>query len=338
MTMRSFNILGTGEYRPRRIVTSLELDEMMGVSAGTFEKKSGVVSRRWASSDESTSMMAAEAARSALARAGMAADELDCIVSAGGTFERAIPCTAVLVQRALGLSGSSIPCFDINSTCLSFLTALDTVSALLSSGRFRRVLVVSSDIPSLGLDKTHIESFSIFGDGAAAAILSADTQGQGEIRVLASHMETYSAAAEVCRVPAGGTAMHPCRDDVTHEQLVQASRFFMDGKAAYKVSAENIEGFVSRLFDGTGLGIDDMQMVIPHQASLLAMHHLRKKLGIPDERLVDIFSDHGNQVAASIPSALHSVLSNGRIGAGDRVLLIGTGAGISISGMVLWLT
>lgn len=334
MFTRSFNILGTGECRPSKVVTSRQLDDLFGKSEGTFERKSGVHSRRWVEPHETTSFMAAAAARQAFHAAGIEPSSVDCIVSASGTFERAIPCTAVLVQRELGLSGSSIPCFDVNSTCLSFLTALETVTALIEIGRFKTVLIVASDIPSLGLDQNHIESFSIFGDGAAAVVLG----NSRNVRLIASHMETYSSAAEVCRVTAGGTALHPCKPEVTHDELVAASRFFMDGKAAYKVSAEHIEGFMEMLFAGTGLTIDDMNLVIPHQASMLAMHHLRKKLGIPEGKLVDIFSDHGNQVAASIPTALHTAMTQGRIGSKDHVLLIGTGAGISIAGMVLYFT
>ncbi|MCZ7861412.1 beta-ketoacyl-ACP synthase III [Agrobacterium salinitolerans] len=335
MLSRSFNILGTGEYRPEYVVPSHYLDGTLKLPDGSVEKKSGVESRRWAEyGRETTSFMGAAAARQALEAAGLKPEDVDCVISAGGTVERAIPCTAVLVQRELGLSGSTIPCFDVNSTCLSFLTALDTASALLEVGRFKRILIVSSDIPSLGLDADHLESYSIFGDGAAAAVIGKDSE-RGSVEVIASHMETYSSAAEVCNVRAGGTAMHPCREELEYEEFVVASRFSMDGKAAYKVSAEHIEGFVSSLFQGTDLGIGDMDLVVPHQASMLAMHHLRKKLGIAEDRLVDIFADHGNQVAASIPTALHTAITQGRIKPGNRVLLIGTGAGISIAGMVL---
>jgi 3-oxoacyl-[acyl-carrier-protein] synthase-3 len=335
MRASSFNILGTGEYRPETIIPSRSLDEVLKLPVGSVERKSGVKSRRWADYDrETTSFMGAAAARAALMAAGLEPSNVDCVISAGGTMERAIPCTAVLIQRELGLSGSTIPCFDINSTCLSFLTALDTASALLEVGRYNRILIVSSDIPSLGLDADHLESYSIFGDGAAAVVIGKDTE-RGSVEVLASHMETYSAAAEVCNVMAGGTAMHPSKGDIDYQKLVTAFRFSMDGKGAYKVSAEHIEGFVSSLFNGTGLGIGDMDLVVPHQASMLAMHHLRKKLGIAEDRLVDIFADHGNQVAASIPTALHTAITQGRIAPGKRVLMIGTGAGISIAGMVL---
>jgi 3-oxoacyl-[acyl-carrier-protein] synthase-3 len=334
MQSRSFNILGTGEYRPEYVVPSHYLDGTLRLPDGSVEKKSGVESRRWADGHESTSFMGAAAARQALDASGISATDVDCIISAGGTVECAIPCTAVLIQRALGLSNSSIPCFDINSTCLSFLTALDTASALLEVGRYKRILIVSSDIPSLGLDQNHLESYTIFGDGAAAAVIGRENEG-GNVKVIASHMETYSAAAEVCTVKACGTAMHPSREELVYEELLKASRFSMDGKAAYKVSAENIGGFVSKLFADTGLGISDMDLVVPHQASMLAMHHLRKKLGIPREKLMDIFADHGNQVAASIPTALHTAITQGMIKPGNRVLLIGTGAGISIAGMVL---
>jgi len=331
--MKSFSILGTGSYLPVGTVLSSELDEELGFPTGTVEAKSGVFSRRRVDTSDTTSSMAAAAAEAALAEAGLGVRDLDLIISASGTVERAIPCSAVLVQKRLGLSGSSIPCFDVNSTCLSFLTALDVAAAFIATGAYRTVLIVSSDIPSLGLDRGHLESFSIFGDGAAAAVVGAE-RGR-PVKVVASRMETYSGASESCRVTAGGTGLHPCKPGVTHDDLIASSRFFMDGKAAYKVSAENIGGFVERLFGKTGFGIGDMDLVIPHQASLLAMHHLRRRLGIPEDRLVDIFRDHGNQVAASLPTALHHALSTGRVERGNRVLMIGTGAGISIAGMVL---
>jgi 3-oxoacyl-[acyl-carrier-protein] synthase-3 len=334
MESRKFSILGAGVYSPRNVVSSEAIDRRLGLREGTVSAKSGVKTRRFVSSDETTVSMAAAAARDALKSSGLAWSDIDCIVSASGTVEQAIPCTAVLVKRALGLSEIQTPCFDINSTCLSFVSALDTVTALMQVGRYRNVLIVSSDIPSHGLDWTHLESCTIFGDGAAAFVVGVGAAGIG-MRVLSSHMETYSDAADVCRVRSGGTRLHPMKSDVLATAVLEGSIFEMDGKAAYKVSATHVGGFVERLFGDAGVAMGDIDLVVPHQASLLGMHHLRKKLGIPTDKLVDIFSDHGNQVAASMPTALHHAWSKGMLMPGSKVLLIGTGAGISIAGMVL---
>jgi 3-oxoacyl-[acyl-carrier-protein] synthase-3 len=333
---RTFKILGSGTFRPDREVTSIELDDRLKRRHGWVENKSGVKCRRFAGENDTTVSMATNAARAAFANAGwskIAVGDIDCIISASGTMEQAIPCSASLIQKALGLSHMNIPCFDVNSTCLSFLTALDNASALMTVGRYRRILLVSSDIPSLGLNWDHMESSLIFGDGAAAMILERSTYGfSASATIKGSHMETYSLAANVCQVQAGGTKFHPSRQN---GDLSKLALFEMDGKAAYKVTAANIDGFLSTLFAGTGLQMKDIDLVIPHQASLLAMQHLRKKLKIPQEKLVDIFADHGNQIAASIPTAFHIALSSGRVNPGDNILLIGTGAGISLAGMIL---
>lgn len=336
MINRAFKILGTGVYRPLNEVTSHSLDEKLGKRKGWVEKKSGVVSRRFVGPHDTTSSMGAAAARAAISDAGwskIGSGDIDCIISGSGTMEQAIPCTAVLIQKALGLSHLTIPCFDINSTCLSFLSAIDTATAFLAIGRFRRILIVSSDIPSLGLNWEHMESSLIFGDGAAAVIIEASTPGYaGSATVLSSHMETYSEAAHVCQVQAGGTKYHPT---IYQGNLRELALFEMDGKRAFKVTAEQIDGFIEQLFSGTGLKMKDIDVVIPHQASQLAMKHLRKRLGIPVGKLIDIFADHGNQIAASMPTALHRARADGRLKPGTKALILGTGAGISLSGMIL---
>ncbi len=333
--MRAFKILASGIYQPSKTVFSSTLDEELGKPEGWVEKKSGVFSRNYASGPETTTYMGAMAALAAIQTLWTSIDHanIDCIISASGTVEQAIPCTAVLIQNNLGLSKSRIPCFDINSTCLSFLNALDAATAFLEVGRFKRILIISSEIPSLGLNKADMESSLIFGDGAAAMIIEKAKIGEpGSMTIVASHMETYSEGAEACQVLAGGTKYHPSKG---FADLRELALFEMDGKAAFKISATYIDDFVANLFKGTTLTLKDMDVVIPHQASMLAMHHLRKKLGIPAEKLVDIFATNGNQIAASIPTAFHHARINGNIKSGGNVLLIGTGAGISLSAMVL---
>jgi 3-oxoacyl-[acyl-carrier-protein] synthase-3 len=331
MSGRFINIIGTGKYLPERIVLAQELFAMIGKESVEIKNKLGITKRHFVCAAETTSFMAVQAAKQALENGKIIPEELDCIIGACGVMEQPIPCTATLVQKQLGLELSGIAAFDINSTCLSFLSALDVASYMIDAGRFRNVLIVSSDIPSLGLNWGSIENCTTFGDGAAAAVISKPIDNMN-IQVLASHMETYSEGSSYCRVQAGGTKMHPSK---FKGDLAKYALFEMDGKAAYKLTVRVIDGFIERLFKDTGLDLSDINLVIPHQASQMAMNHLRKKLHIPEEKFIDIFSTHGNQVAASIPTALHEAFMTKRIQRGDKFLLIGTGAGISLGGMIL---
>ena len=332
MLKNQIKIMGTGKYLPERVVLSSELDKRLNKKSGWVENKSGVYKRHFASAKETSSFMAAQAAERALLQANIKSGDLDCIVSACGVGEQAIPSTASLIQRQLGLERSGIAAFDVNSTCLSFLSALDVLSYMLNAGRYERALIVSSDIPSVGLDWSDMESCTIFGDGAAAVVISSEDVKENAMSILASRIETYSEGSAYCQVRGAGTKIHPLH---FKGDFAQYMLFEMDGKAVYKLIASLMSGFIKRLLDGVGLSLQDIDLVVPHQASLLAMHHLWKKLGIPKERTVDIFSTHGNQVAASIPTALHEAYEMGRIKRGDKVLLLGTSAGISLGGMVL---
>lgn len=331
MKHRQIHIAGTGKYLPREIISSSDLDRKLGKENGWVENKSGITKRHFASPDETTSFMAASAAKQALINANLKPSDLDCIIGACGVMEQSIPCTAALVQKQLGLEDSGIAAFDINSTCLSFLSALDNISYMIDAGRFKNVLIISSDIPSLGLNWSDMESCTIFGDGASAIIVS-QAKPDKCTNIIASHMETYSKGAGYCQVQAGGTKLHPSQ---FKGDLSKYALFEMNGKAAYKMTAEIIDEFIKRLFAGTGLDLKDIDLVIPHQASKLAMHHLRKKLGIVEEKLIDIFSTHGNQVAASIPTAIHEAFLGNKIFPRSKILLIGTGAGISLGGMIM---
>src|SRR5687768_11541822 len=174
----AFEISGWGTYRPRTVVTSGDLDARHGHEPGWTEREFGIAVRHRAAPDETSSMMAAEAARAALGRAGCAPASLDAIVGGCGIMEQPIPSTAALVQDRLGLGRSGIPAFDVNQTCLSFMTALDVAAMGIATGRWRKVLVFSSDIASAGLDPAQPKIRSIFGDGAAALVIAASPDPQ----------------------------------------------------------------------------------------------------------------------------------------------------------------
>lgn len=304
------------------------MDKRLGLPEGTVAKVGGVTHRYFATTAETAAELAAEAARAAMAAAGCGWADIDALVSASATMDQGMPCNAALVHRELGLDAFRIPAFDINASCLGFLVALDTLSWALTAGKYRRVLVVASDLASCGLNWEHLESSAIFGDGAAAAVLGTG----GASRLLASAMMTLSEGADYCRIPAGGSRYHP---DRIQTALLPLTRFHMDGKSVFRLAAQHLPGFVGRLLEQAQTTLDDIDWVVPHQASHLAMSHIRKSLGIPPEKFIDIFAEHGNQVAASLPTALDIAIRDGRIRRNQRILLLGTGAGLSIGGAVM---
>lgn len=325
---RNVKIQGMGSFLPKRMVTALEIDQMIGAKEGWSETKSGV-KQRYFVVDETSSFMGAEAAKLALQDAGISAAELDCIISGSGTMEQAIPSNACLIQEQLGLKHSGIPCFDVNSTCLSFVTALDMISYAIEAERFENVLLISSEISSVGINWRQDESSILFGDGAVAVVLS---KSEDHSKILATHMETYSAGAHLSEIRGGGTKIHPREHN---EETKNDFLFDMNGREIFKMSSKLIPDFIEKLFEPTNLTMQDIQMVIPHQASAAAMKIIRRKLQVQEEQFMNIIGDYGNMIAASIPMALYEAIKQGKVKRGDKVLLLGTSAGLSIGGVIL---
>jgi 3-oxoacyl-[acyl-carrier-protein] synthase III len=322
-------IQGSGAVQPRQRVPSEAIDARMGRPAGWTAANFAIRSRGVACDEETSSSLAAAAARLALRAAGWQPSDLCVIVAACGVMEQPIPGTACLIQRRLGLGASGIPAFDINATCLSFLVAMDTVALGLAAGRWRKALIVSSDIASAALDFDDPEASAIFGDGAAAVVVEAVA---GSSAMLGYRLETYGDGAELCQLEAGGTRLRP-HDDLGN--FLARSHFRMDGPGVFKATARRFPAFLERLLAACELTLDDIDLVVPHQASAAALEHLRRALGGAGERVVDIFADHGNQIAASMPSALCAAISGGRLRRGDKALLVGTAAGVSLGGAVI---
>lgn len=318
-------ILGTGAYLPQNRLQSTDIDARLGWKTGETEARFGIASRAVATAEETTSMMAAKAARQALDEAGGEAPDL--ILGACGVMEQPIPSTAALVQARLGYERSGIPAYDVNATCLSFVAALDHAALMIGAGRARRVLIVSADIASVGLDWNHPEAAAIFGDGAAAVVLG---PSYGRSAILSQRIETYSEGREACVLAAGGTRINPARGIAPADAM-----FRMDGQAAFRAASRRLPRFLARLLGDAGIARDGLDCIVPHQASALALDHARAALGFAKDRMVDIFAQYGNQIAASIPTALHRAIAEGRLKRGQTALLIGTSAGVSIGGAVL---
>lgn len=327
--MRGVRVLGTGVAPLDSPVTSAEMDIRLGLAPGSVERRTGVVSRH-VETKRSAAELGADAARRALEAAGLCLDDVDCLVAASGTPDQAMPCNAALLHHALNFGTRATPAFDINASCLSFLFALDTLSYLIDAGRYRRILIVSSDIASCGLDWDHLEESGIFGDGAAAAILG--HAGDSGSAVLASAFATFGEGAHSCEIRGGGSRHHPSR--VT-EPFAPLTTFRMDGKAVFRLAGGRLHAFVEDLVHASGIPLADIPVVVPHQASAQALRYTRHRLRLRGDQMVDIFAGHGNQVAASLPSALHEAIISGRLRRGHHALLLGSGAGVSLGGVVL---
>lgn len=327
--MRNVKIIGTGIYIPQRCITSQELASKIQIDEEIIQKM-GMKTRYYANNTERASYMGAQAAENALKDAQLTLNDIDLLICASGTMEMPIPCTAALIHKELQPS-QPLPAFDINSTCLSFLTALDTISYLIEAKRYRNVLIVSSEIASVGLNYDDPESASLFGDGAAAVIVSQRENNESSC-IVASRMNTYSAAWNHCMIPGGGTGYPPEKWTPGNNEMFQ---FHMNGKKTFKLVLQVLPLFIEQLFAIGNTAMDEMDFIIPHQASLSAINLLQKKLNIKPERMINIVEDYGNMIAASIPMALHQAIKTCKLCRGSRVLLLGTSAGISIGGMIL---
>jgi len=267
--------------------------------------------------------MAAHAARAALQSGGAP----DLIVYASVCPRQLIPDTSVYVQHELGLEG--IPSFSIHASCLSFLVALQNAAALVAAGTFRRVLVVSAERGTFGRNLSDPESAALLGDGAAAAVLEPTPRGEAS-EIAGFRMSTWPKGAALTELRGGGQAHSP-DDPATRPE---DNLFSMDGPGVFKMARRRVPALVRELLAEQGLGVDDIDWVVPHQASGPGLEML-PRMGFPAERTVNIVGQYGNCVAASIPMALAHLAASGRLRRGQRLLLLGTGAGFSVAGAVV---
>ena len=333
MNIRRLRLAQSAIHWPARVVTAVELDARFGLPAGWTEEKTGVVRRRFIEPGRDTNAsMGAAAVRQVLDAAGLDFADVDLLVNASGSIQQPIPCTAALIQRELGeaAAASGVPCLDLNATCLSFLLALEFAGAWLAARGGGRVLIVSSEIASQGVDWSDPHSACLFGDGAAAFLLEHDPAG-AESGLLASRFETFSEGAEHCEVRGGAQGQPPWTyAPERHRDFV----FRMDGPAVHRLAAKRLPGLVERVLADAGLRIDELAAVVPHQAGVTPMRLIERRLGLTPGKMVFTLAEHGNLIAASIPTALHLARKSGRVRAGDRVLFLGTAAGYAQGAMV----
>jgi len=327
--MLPVTIAGLGWYLPEQRITNEYFATQLGVVPGWIERATGVRERRYAAGETSAGMAAA-AARIALTNAGLTTHDLDAIIGASAAPQQAVPCTAALVQRELGAPDGGSVCWDMNATCLSFLFALQTAAHLIAAGVYRTILICSSEITSPSLDPNDCDTRVLFGDAAAAAVLTrSGTDDPGAIW----HVDfaTFSSGAHLTEALGGGTLHHPADPATTREH----NSFRMHGLAIFKFATRLSAPFLDRFFRTVGWERSVIDVVVPHQASRHAIDQLSERLGFRREQIYSNLAERGNCVGASIPLALAEAVAAGRIRRGDRVLLVGTGAGLTLGAVAL---
>lgn len=331
MAVRSFKvkIAGVGKYLPQRVITSTELENQLQFPNGWVERVTGIRSRRYAGG-ETVTEMAAAAARDALAMAGLQPSDLDAIIGASASTQQAIPCTAAFVQRALGAPVGKSMCFDVNTTCLGFVLALQNAACLIETGIYQTILIFSSEIGTYSRNQKQWESSVMFGDGAAAAVVTVARPDEASA-IWHSRLVTYSDGADLTRLVGGGTLHHP-NDPATTPEM---NMFEMDGTSVLKWAAELLPPFVKQFNQELGWTTQDYQQVIPHQASGQGLKLLTSHVGFSPQQVFNHVQERGNCIAASIPLALAEAVESEHVRRGDRLLLLGTSAGLSIGALAL---
>lgn len=310
----------TSAWTSPEVQTADEVGAWIGRSADWIRSRTGVDRRHVWTGDPA--VQAAHAARPLLE-----SGPVDLIVNASLTPRQLIPDTSVFVARELGLEGT--PSFSVHATCLSFVVGLQVAALHVHAGLARRVLLVSSEVASPSRDPEQPESAALLGDGAAAALIEATPPGQGSC-ILDHVMHTFPSGAELTEFRGAGVMHHPNDPDTT----AQDNLFQMQGPRIYRHARRRVGELLDELWARNDLSPDRVDLVVPHQASGHGLAAL-SRYGFREDRIVDILAEYGNCIAASVPMALAHAEARGRLKRGDTVLLVGTGAGLSVAGTLL---
>ncbi|OBW92551.1 3-oxoacyl-ACP synthase [Gallibacterium genomosp. 3] len=325
MVKQGINVLGIGKALPTKVVLSTDIDKRNHLSLGTTEKVTGLAKRCFLAEDQTAESLLDQAIREALAEANLQVDDIDCIINASAIDQQAIPFNAASTHRLLNPS-KPIAGFDINMTCLSVLRAFDIASRLLDD--YKHILIVSCDIVSAGLDWSNIRTAGIFADGATAMVVTSSQTGG----IILSNFEVHSEGYEYCRIRGAGHKITPHNYTGNYQDVLY---FEMNGKKLYKLSSTILPRFIEESLASKNLTLDDIDWIVPHQASQSSLDHVVKLLNIKRDKFIDIFKTHGNQVASSIPSALHTLFRTQQLKSGQKIMLVGTSAGVGL-GLVVW--
>lgn len=320
-------LCGTGSALPQHLRLSSAIDAELGLPDGTLGAATGVISRGVVAGAEDQLTLALAASQKALSDAGITAGDLQLVIGACAVPYQPLPAMAPLLAARLGVTDGQLAAFDVNSSCLSFVTGVDVAARMLKAGEY--ALVFSAELASRALPwQSQPEVAALFGDGAGAVVL----RGGGADKLKASLFRSYPSGWQACEIGAGGTRFDYHRDP---EGFAAHATFRMEGRELFRLTAKHFGAFVTELLQGAGWRADEVDLVVPHQASPAGLKHMIRITGFAPERVVDISAQYGNQIAASIPFVLDHARRHRDLPQGTKILILGTSAGVSFGGLAL---
>ncbi|PFB49698.1 3-oxoacyl-ACP synthase [Bacillus thuringiensis] len=302
-------ILGIGRYVPEKVVTNHDLEKIMDTSDEWIRTRTGIAERRIADDTIDTSYMAVEAAKKALEDAGVSGEDIDLILVATVTPDRAFPAVACVIQEAIGAKHAAA--MDVGAACAGFMYGMITAQQFIQTGTYKNVLVVGSDKLSKIVDWNDRNTAVLFGDGAGAIVMGAVSEGRGVL--------SFELGAD------GSGGKH----------LYQDEYVMMNGREVFKFAVRQLGESCLRVLDKAGLTKEDVEFLVPHQANIRIMESARERLNLPQEKMSMTIEKFGNTSASSIPIAMVEELQNGRIQDGDLIILVGFGGGLTWGAVAL---
>ncbi|MCB1019128.1 MAG: ketoacyl-ACP synthase III [Acidobacteria bacterium] len=325
---RRAKITSVGCFVPPATLTNADLERMVETNDEWITSRTGIKQRHIADPSMATSDLAVEAAKVALAQRGLDPKQIETIIVCTVTPDMFFPSTACLVQDRLGAKGAWG--FDLVAACSGLLYGLTTASQLIASGSQSRVLVIGADTMSRIVNYEDRATCVLFGDGAGALLLEPCEEGE-DLGLIDFQHEIDGSGGEFLYMPAGGS-----RRPATHETVDQKQHFVhQDGRQVYRYAVNKMTEICQTLMQRNGLTVDDLDLLIPHQANARIITGVAERLGLPLEKTVINIQDYGNTTGGTIPLATRDALASGRLKKGDTVLMAAVGAGLTAGG-ALW--
>lgn len=325
--VRGVRIAGVGVHVPQRVLTNSDISEFLDTSDDWIRSRTGIRERRIASAAEAPSDLGVPAAVRALEMAGASARDIDLVISSSLIPDMVFPATGAVIADRIGAHEAGA--FDVQAGCTGFVYALATAAAFIGAGMYRRVLVVGAETVSKGLDWEDRRTCVLFGDGAGAVVV----ERSADHELFTFDLGNDGSGAGKLNMPAGGA-----RIPATCESVSRRQHFLkMDGPEVFRFATRTVAESCLRVLRNAGLGVDDVDLFVPHQANLRIIASAVRRLGIAPERVFTNLERYGNTSCASIPLCLHEAMEGGRLVPGQRLLLAGFGAGLSWgSAVVTW--
>ncbi|WP_395718207.1 beta-ketoacyl-ACP synthase III [Prosthecobacter sp.] len=326
------SIIGTGSFMPEKVLTNDDLSKIVDTNDEWITTRTGIKERRIAAADQATSDLAAEAARRAMADAGVKAEEIQLIIVATVTPDMFFPSTACFVQKKIGATNAV--CFDISAACSGFLYALQVARHFINTGNRTTALVIGAEKLSSLVNWKDRNTCVLFGDGAGAVVIRRAEEGaEAPGRVLSTVMGSDGNLADLLKVPGGASACPITPENVES----RPNTIHMEGRETFKHAVTRMLEASQQALEIAGLKAEDVSLVIPHQANARIIGAIAERLGLPEDRVFMNLDKYGNTSAATIPVALDEANKAGRLKKGDVILLVAFGGGFTwASSVVRW--